>query len=188
MLKCRACLSRCRQSLDACATYPHRLRRNVNATFITSQIRLYETSTHPSTGSSTEPVVRKTNTDATIPSEVHKLHNKKENPWKESAVAANQKKAEKAALTSPPLSERDYNNRKRELQYLQDPLELADFVNKQLGRGKVTEMLQLVRMASRSMQCIVSWNHIIDHYLAKERISDALKVYNEVRPCPFNPT
>lgn len=68
-----------------------------------------------------------------------------------------------------------------ELRHLQDPLELATFVKRELAKGKATEMLQLVRMASHSMECIVSWNHIIDHYLAKERVNDALKVYNEMK-------
>lgn len=116
-------------------------------------------------------------------------------------MAANQKKKERAALRQPPhaqstyetpnlamlgrrdpsMSERDWNNRKRELRHLRDPLELATFVRKELGKDRSMEMLQLVRMASHSMQCVVSWNHIIDHYLAKERVNDALKVYNDVR-------
>jgi pentatricopeptide repeat protein len=79
------------------------------------------------------------------------------------------------------MSDADWNNRKRELRHLQDPLELATFVRQELQKGKAKEMLQLVRMASHSMQCVVSWNHIIDHHLAKERVNDALKVYNEVR-------
>lgn len=87
----------------------------------------------------------------------------------------------KLGKRDPTISETDWNNRKRELRHLQDPLELANFVRKELGKGKATEMLQLVRMASHSMQCVVSWNHIIDHYLAQERVNDALKVYNDVR-------
>lgn len=78
------------------------------------------------------------------------------------------------------MSVSDWERRKKELRHLQDPLELATFVAKELRKDKATEMLQLVRMASHSMQCVVSWNHIIDHYLAKERVNDALKVYNEV--------
>lgn len=126
------------------------------------------------------------------------LASKKGDPWSTSAVAANQKKRERAALRHEPqklydtpnlaklgsrdpnVSDRDWNNRKRELRHLQDPLELAVFVKSELKKGKAAEMLQLVRMASHSMACIVSWNHIIDHYLANERIADAMKVYNDV--------
>jgi pentatricopeptide repeat protein len=78
------------------------------------------------------------------------------------------------------MSDSDWNRRKRELRHLQDPLELAEFVKAELRKDKVEEMLQLVRMASHSMESVVSWNHIIDHYLAKERVNDALKVYNDV--------
>jgi pentatricopeptide repeat protein len=132
--------------------------------------------------------------------EVQKLSSRGKDPWKASAVAANQKKKERAALRQPAMekvydtpnlaklgrpdpsiSERDWNNRKRELRHLQDPLELAHFVKNELRKGKEAEMWQLVRMASHSMQCIVSWNHLIDHYLSKERVGEALKVYNDVR-------
>lgn len=81
----------------------------------------------------------------------------------------------------PRISEHDWNRRKRELRYLQDRLELAEFVKKELKKDKVTEMLQLVRMASHSMECIVGWNHILDHLLRKERVNEAFKVYNDVR-------
>lgn len=78
------------------------------------------------------------------------------------------------------MSEIDWNRRKRELRYLQDPLDLAQFVKAELNKDKVVEMKQLVQMASHSMACVVSWNHIIDYYLAKEKVNDALKVYNDV--------
>ena len=80
----------------------------------------------------------------------------------------------------------EWNARRRELQYLKDPLEVASFVKKELGKDKATAMLQLVRMASHSMQVVVSWNHIIDYYMAKERLSEALKVYNEVSGGPLH--
>jgi len=121
-------------------------------------------------------------------------------PWKTSAVAATQKKRERAALRKPTAHEgtvdsdqarygrrdgtiptKDWNNRIKELRYLQDPLELATFVRKELDKGKDKEMLQLVRMASHSMQCIVSWNHIIDSLLSQSKVNEALKVYNEMK-------
>lgn len=78
------------------------------------------------------------------------------------------------------MSETDWNRRKRELRYLQDPMELAAFVRAELKKDKVNEVKQLVQMASHSMPCVVSWNHIIDYLLAKEKVNDALKVYNDV--------
>jgi pentatricopeptide repeat protein len=145
--------------------------------------------------------VRKTGTHPTYLTEVEKLSQSRDEPWHNSAVAANQKKRERAALRQPSLrdaerqetpnllklgkrdtsiSDTDWNRRKRELRYLQDPLDLAQFVKAELNKDKVVEMKQLVQMASHSMSCVVSWNHIIDYYLAKEKVNDALKVYNDV--------
>jgi len=82
----------------------------------------------------------------------------------------------------PRMSSQDWDRRKRELQYLKDPLEVAAFVHKELKKGRMTEMLQLVTMVSHSMQVIVSWNHIINHYLMLGRIPEAFKVFNDVSP------
>ncbi|KAH3917932.1 hypothetical protein HBH56_046770 [Parastagonospora nodorum] len=190
MLNCRACLWRCIEAVDAPAGNVQRLRRHVNPFLRPGQRRLQSTR---------EDVVRKKEWKPRYQSETDRLSSKKKDPWSTSAVAANQKKRERAALRQEPqkvydtpnlaklgsrdpdVSDRDWNNRKRELRHLQDPLELAVFVKSELRKGKAAEMLQLVRMASHSMACIVSWNHIIDHYLANERIADAMKVYNDMK-------
>ncbi|KAG9547831.1 hypothetical protein KCV01_g23962, partial [Aureobasidium melanogenum] len=49
---------------------------------------------------------------------------------------------------------------RRELQYLPDPLKLADHVRGVLKKGDVEKALGLTRIASKDMECIVSWNHI----------------------------
>jgi pentatricopeptide repeat protein len=194
MLNCRARLWRCAEALDAPAHNAPRLHRNVHPpTVCSQQRRLLSTS---------DEVVRRTKWAPRYQPEVEKLSRRGEEPWKLSAMAANQQKKIRAGLhqplakkiyetpnlarigkRDPSISERDWNNRLRELRHLQDPLELAQFVKSELRKDREAEMWQLVRMASHSMQCVVSWNHIIDHYLAKERVSDALKVYNDVR-CP----
>lgn len=189
MLNCRACLWRCRQALDVPTTNAHRLRRNVNPLLTKGQERLL----------STRNVARQEDKKDIRLSEAEEGTRNGRDHFKESAFAANRKRAEYLALRQthprkgdetpnlaklgrrdPRISDSDWNRRKRELRHLQDPLDLAAFVKQELAKGKVEEMLQLVRMASNSMQCIVSWNHIIDHYLAKERVNDALKVYNDV--------
>jgi len=193
MLNCRACLWRCIQPLDVPATTNvRRLGRNVNP-LAQGQRRLrhdmleYRTR-HAQTISHREGGRKES--EAPSPSYA-------EDSFRTSAFAANRKKREIAALRETParyetpnlaklgprdprISDSDWNRRKRELRHLQDPLDLATFVKKELSKGKVEEMLQLVRMACHSMQCIVSWNHIIDHQLANGRINDAFKVYNEV--------
>jgi hypothetical protein len=143
-------------------------------------------------------------------SQVSTLERSGNEPWKTSRMAANQKSRERNVLrqsatdknakdkeepsdmkvgrrAATKMSTSDWNKRRAELRFLRDPLELATFVKKELAKGKSAEMLQLVQMASHSMECIVSWNHIIDHYLAKEKVNDALKVYNDVRAPCHNP-
>lgn len=88
----------------------------------------------------------------------------------------------KLGRRDPSVPIKQWRHRKHELQYLHDPVDLARFVKQQLGKEKDTEMLQLVRMASHSMSCVVSWNHLIDYYLSKGKSSQAVKVYNDVRP------
>jgi pentatricopeptide repeat protein len=135
--------------------------------------------------------------------EVEKLYRSGKEPWKQSPRAAALKNKEKKALTrqAPPTAPyrksavgvqskteqqhssaavKDRNKRKRELQYLADPLELAVFVKKELGKDRATEMVQLVQMASQTMRAVVGWNHIIDYYLAKGKVSHAINVYNDV--------
>lgn len=191
MLNCRACLWRCIEALDAPATNIRRLRCDVNPIFLPAQQRRLQ--------STSREVVRKEPWRPRHQSEVDKRSRNKNEPFEKSGFAANQKKLERAALRQstagkavdtpnlanlgrrdPTISDTDWRNRKNELRYLQDPLDLARFVKDELRKGKVNEMGQLVRMASHSMNCIVSWNHLIDHYLAQERVGDALKVYNDV--------
>lgn len=80
----------------------------------------------------------------------------------------------------PRMSQADWDRRRRELRYLRDPLEVAVFVQQELAKGKLEEMRQLVRMASHSMNLVVSWNHIIDHLMKQSMVLEAFKVYNDV--------
>ncbi|KEQ63866.1 uncharacterized protein M437DRAFT_45525 [Aureobasidium melanogenum CBS 110374] len=70
---------------------------------------------------------------------------------------------------------------RRELQYLPDPLKLADHVRGVLKKGDVEKALGLTRIASKDMECIVSWNHIIGHLLSEKQVATALKIYNEMK-------
>ncbi|KAJ8107332.1 hypothetical protein OPT61_g8941 [Boeremia exigua] len=189
MLNCRACLWQCVQPFDRPANL-QRIRRNVSPLLRQSPQRLQSTN------------IYKTGTRPHYLAKVEKLSQDKDEPWKNSAVAGNQKKWERTALRQsssrdaerldtpnltnlgrkpPHVTDTDWNRRKRELRYLQDPLDLAQFVRAELNKDKVDEMKQLVQMASHSMACVVSWNHIIDYYLAKSEVTLALKVYNDMK-------
>lgn len=76
----------------------------------------------------------------------------------------------------------------RELEFLKDPLKLADEVRRKLQRlrnpheesDSFDRVLSLVRLASKDTECVVSWNHIINHLMAKEKTNAAIKIFNEV--------
>ncbi|KAF2196242.1 hypothetical protein GQ43DRAFT_476503 [Delitschia confertaspora ATCC 74209] len=90
-------------------------------------------------------------------------------------------KTRKIGRRDPNIPANEWDNRRKELQHLVDPLELAEFVKAELRKGRVKEMMLLVQMASNNMQCIVSWNHIIDHHLREGRVAQAVKIYNDMK-------
>ena len=68
----------------------------------------------------------------------------------------------------------------QELRFLRDPLKLADNTVTLLKIGQHEKAGQLVRMASKSMACTVSWNHMMDYEMSKGRVSRAMTLYNDV--------
>jgi hypothetical protein len=84
---------------------------------------------------------------------------------------------------------------KDELRWLRDPLRLSERVRAVLPRKggtkpvlAETKALALVRTASKDMNCIVAWNHIIDHYMAQGKPKVAQKIFNEVSfSCSYDP-
>lgn len=185
MLSCRACFRRYAQALDVPTAHLARPRSHVKPIAAHNGARLVTTrhgARSPVDDSEDGPRPR-------------------EDQWQRSGVAANVKRREQAALKKstqrtprdetpnlarlasrdPRIPEQDWNRRKKELRYLQDPLELATFVSNELRKDRVDEMLQLVIMASHSMDCVVSWNHIVDYYLTKGRVNDAIKLYNDMK-------
>ncbi|KAL9096539.1 MAG: hypothetical protein Q9163_006433, partial [Psora crenata] len=72
----------------------------------------------------------------------------------------------------------------RELYWVRDPLKLADKVLNLLKRDSredYNKALALVRQASKSMPCTVSWNHLVDYNMSKGRVKGAVGVYNEMK-------
>ena len=73
---------------------------------------------------------------------------------------------------------------RKELFYLDDPLQLANHTRNLLQKNEREKALDLVRLAGKTKLCTVSWNHVIDHDISQGRIALAIKDYNEVS---FNP-
>ena len=68
-----------------------------------------------------------------------------------------------------------------ELRFLKDPLKLSEHVKYTLRCEKPEKALELCRLASKDMNCVVSWNAVIDWLMKKHKINEALKVYNEMK-------
>ena len=66
-----------------------------------------------------------------------------------------------------------------ELRWLKDPLKLADYTVNLLRQDHLEKALDVVRLASKDVECTVSWNHLIDYEMSKARVADALKLFNE---------
>ncbi|KAI0976205.1 hypothetical protein F4678DRAFT_456528 [Xylaria arbuscula] len=70
---------------------------------------------------------------------------------------------------------------RKELQYLGDPLHIANRVRLALNKDNFDLAADITRQASRTHSVTVSWNHLIDYQLQNGRIHSALKLYNEMK-------
>jgi pentatricopeptide repeat protein len=82
---------------------------------------------------------------------------------------------------SSSLSPKEEKALRVEIQYLQDPVKFADHVHYTLRCGKPEKALDLCRLASKEMDCIVAWNHTVDWHMQKGKVNDAFKIYNEMK-------
>lgn len=192
MLNCRACLWQCIRALnhDALPASSHIASRGASFSNRFGQRHRYQTSapvafprekshaTSSEDGPSTGAMRRKPRDISTHTAGLKKRARK--GLTRPSRSLNETQEERKLGRRDPSISSSDWNNRKKELQYLADPLELAQFVKSELKKGRSKEMLQLVRMASNSMECIVGWNHIIDHQLKEGHVAQAVKIYNDV--------
>lgn len=69
----------------------------------------------------------------------------------------------------------------KELVWLKDPFKLTEHIKFTLRNNDPDKALDLCRIASKSMDCVVSWNTIVDFYMQRYNINDAMKVYNEMK-------
>ena len=87
------------------------------------------------------------------------------------------KQKQRAIIASLAFDEKSL---REELKYLGDPLKLAEYIDDLLRKNAFEKAAELVRMASKSIPCTVSWNHLINYEMSQGRINSAVKLYNEV--------
>lgn len=182
MLECRSCLFRCLRAIVGDSQPAARLapkihgRLSPRSRIAHHSIRGYQTTTAHDSGGK-----------YAVQNGDHPPHLRNEPLSRdERRIAMNRRDRSKAEtgdgdsrmLSVPPEQERAL---KQELKYLKDPLKLADHVRHVLRGNDLDKALALCRMASKQMQCIVSWNHCIDWLMTRKDIDKAMKLYNEMK-------
>ena len=88
---------------------------------------------------------------------------------------------EEEASGPPATLQFDRAALEKEIRWLRDPMKLSEHTVTLLRKDEYQKALELVRMSSRTMACTVSWNHMLDYEMYKGRVSNAMKIYNDVR-------
>jgi len=183
MLTCHACIRRCLQSVirdftaiikssRGLTTDANARRNSVSSNKELRSPRSLPNERQPTSSGTSSPKSRFKN--ANILADARKL-------------ALKQRGARSVYPISNPnaLPSRPGKQVRKHLEYLQDPLKLAEFVRKTLRNDDWLTAVTVVRYASRSIQCAVSWNHLIEWQLWKGQMNAAIKTYNEVSILSF---
>lgn len=157
MLECRACVLRCLRAVAGDSTLP------INGTLIlTPRI----TATIPS---------RRKHTTAVTTASQDAFGTR----YKPSGRTT--PKEENAQLTSTSTQ----RALQTELKFLNDPLKLASHIHYVLRQNDPAKALDLARLASKSAKSagdvIVAWNHCVDWHMRSGRVSEGVRIYNEMK-------
>ncbi|KAI0393653.1 hypothetical protein F5Y17DRAFT_431284 [Xylariaceae sp. FL0594] len=125
------------------------------------------------------PLLRQSRTYATV-----SVHTASTKTAELSSIAKTTRKKDESEII--PGSKTDWAVRK-ELEYLKDPVDVAYHVRAVLKKGQFEHAAHLTRIATKSMDVVVSWNHLIDYQLRKDSIHHALKLFNEMKKRGLKP-
>ncbi|KAL7905906.1 hypothetical protein GGI35DRAFT_124837 [Trichoderma velutinum] len=70
---------------------------------------------------------------------------------------------------------------KKELQHMDDPWKIAQYVERALSNDRFDEALLLTKTAGKDRQVVVAWNHLIDYLLGKQQLKNAIKLFNDMK-------
>lgn len=82
--------------------------------------------------------------------------------------------------SAPPRDWRPKNRPLLDQIALSDPAKLAETVRRRLAQGDSEAAVNLARDGSRSMNSVVSWNHVMKHHMDQGAIKHALLTFNKV--------
>ncbi|KAI0447985.1 hypothetical protein F4803DRAFT_495941 [Xylaria telfairii] len=100
---------------------------------------------------------------------------------KDVVVSASTESTRRRDSKAPALGRSAEWAARKELQYLTDPLHIANRVKLALEKDNFELAALIARKASKDTDVAVSWNHLIDYQLQQGRIHTALKLYNEMK-------
>jgi len=66
------------------------------------------------------------------------------------------------------------------MRYLPDRWHHSKLVRSLLAQDRREEALLLIQRSGKEFQLTVSWNHLIEYELKKQRLHGAVKLYNDV--------
>ncbi|KAM0334031.1 hypothetical protein ACHAQA_001051 [Verticillium albo-atrum] len=70
---------------------------------------------------------------------------------------------------------------KKHLERMDDPFKIAQHVHRTLAKDRYDEALLLVQQASKTAQCTVSWNHLIDYQMKNQKLNAAVRLLNDMK-------
>lgn len=79
------------------------------------------------------------------------------------------------------LPEKQLRSLKQELRWLTDPLRLAEHVRYVLEHDDADKAYNLIKLSSRAVANVVSWNHLLDYYMRNGKTRAAFDVYNDMK-------
>ncbi|EGX89164.1 pentatricopeptide repeat protein [Cordyceps militaris CM01] len=69
----------------------------------------------------------------------------------------------------------------KQLEFISDPWVLGKYIEDLLAKDKFEDALKTVELASKNMDTVVSWNHLIDYLLKQQQIKRAMATYNNMK-------
>lgn len=89
--------------------------------------------------------------------------------------------------TSKPNRKQSTRAVAKQLEYINDPWVLGKYIEDLLAKDKFNDALKTVELASKNLDTVVSWNHLIDYLLKQQQIKRAMTTFNSVRQLPTAP-
>ncbi|KAK8090261.1 hypothetical protein PG997_005222 [Apiospora hydei] len=76
----------------------------------------------------------------------------------------------------------------KQLEYLSDPFHIANQVQAILDKNRFDEAKLMVLKASKGKNIAVSWNHLIDYEMRRQKLHSGIKLFNEMKKRAQMPT